>query len=169
MASATRFFHYRDDQGVEVIVQRLDDVPMRYRAQVKRLDLGKEPAPALSNDVRLEPPAVPVSVPAPNKDFWHAVHWPSFAVGAVIALTAGMVLVLLMRRRSRILSLLVGTLAMMTFGIGYLTYLRHQVGLRSTGLATPATIIDDARAAAATAQKRYDQQEQTLDQINNLR
>jgi len=168
MASASTYYHYQDAEGVEVIVQRLEEVPVKYRAQAKRLDMTKEPAPALSKDVRIEA-AAPSLAPGPSQEFWRAIHWPSVVLGAVISLAAGMVFVVLLRRRSRVVSLLVGTLAMMAFGVGYLTLLRHQVGLRSTGVATPATILEDARAAATTAQKRYDQQEKTLDQINNLR
>jgi hypothetical protein len=167
MASAS-FYHYQDTEGVDVIVQRLDDVPVKYRAAVKKVDLDKQPA-ALPKDVQTEIPAAPSAALAPSQQSWRAIHWPSFVVGAVISLGAGLIFVVLLRRRSRILSVLVGALAMMAFGVGYLTFLRHQVGPRSTGLATPATVLDDARAAAATAQKRYDQQEKTLDQINNMR
>lgn len=169
MASANSFFHYRDAEGVDVIVQRLDEVPIKYRAQAEKLDMSKGPVWAAPKSTQIELPVAPSQGQAPSQEFWRAIHWPSFAVGAVISLAAGMVFVLLLRRRSRILSVLVGMVAMMAFGLGYLTYLRHQVGLRTTGLATPATIIDDARAAASTAQKRYDLQEKTLDQINNMR
>jgi hypothetical protein len=169
MASANSFFHYRDAEGVDVIVQRWEEIPAKYRAQAERLDLTQKPAPVLSREVRMETPALPATGVAPAQEFWSTIHWPSFVVGAVISLAAGLFFPVLLRRRSRVVSLLVGALAMMAFGIGYLTFLRHQVGLRSTGLATPATIIDDARAAASTAQKRYQQQEKTLDQINNMR
>jgi hypothetical protein len=169
MASASSFYHYQDAEGVEVIVQRLEEVPVKYRAQAKRVDLSKEPAPVSSKTVRMEAPVLPSTGMRPDKEFWSTIHWPSFVVGAVISLAAGLVFVVLLRRRSRVVSLLVGALAMMAFGVGYLTILRHQVGLRSTGLATPATIIDDARSAATTAKTRYDQQEKTLDQINNMR
>lgn len=169
MASANSFFHYRDAEGVDVIVQRWEEIPAKYRAQAERLDLTTKPAPALSRDVRMETPALPSTGVPPAQEFWSTIHWPSFVVGAVISLAAGLVFAVLLRRRSRIVSLLVGALAMMAFGIGYLTYLRHQVGLRSPGLATPATVIDDARAAAASAKTRLDLQEKTLDQINNMR
>jgi hypothetical protein len=168
MASANSFYHYRDAEGVDVIVQRLEDIPAKYRAQVERLDMTKKPAPVLSKDVRMETPVLPSTGVPPDRELSSAIHWPSFVVGAVISLAAGLVFVVLLRRRSRVVSLLVGVLAMMAFGVGYLTILRHQLGMRSTGLATPATVIDDARAAAATAKTRYDQQEKTLDQINNM-
>jgi hypothetical protein len=168
MASSSTYYHYQDAQGVEVIVQRLEDVPIKYRAQAKRLDLGKDSAPALPKEDRSEPPVF-VSAPAPPKEFWSGIHWPSVALGAAISMAAGMVFVVLLRRRSRILALLIGMVAMMAAGVGYLTLLRRHLGLGNAGLATPATIMDDARAAATTAQKRYDQQEKTLDQINNLR
>jgi hypothetical protein len=167
MASGTTFFHYQDAQGVEVIVQSLDDVPANFRAQVKRVDLGKEPALAAPREVQAQQAALPL--PTSTKEYGRSIHWPSFAAGAAISLVAGMAFVLLLRRHARLLSLLVGVLAMMAFGIGYLTLLRRQVGLPSAGLSTPATILDDARGAAAAAQKRFQQDEKTLDQINNMR
>lgn len=169
MASGTTFFHYQDDQGVEVIVQSLDEVPAKFRAQVKRVDLGKEAAPASQKEIQTGQAIVALPNPASDKEYGRSMHWPSFAAGTVISLVVGMAFVLLLRRHARLLSLLVGVLAMMAFGIGYLTLLRRQVGLPAAGLSTPATILDDARGAAAAAQKRLQQDEKTLDQINNMR
>lgn len=166
MASPSSFYHYQGADGVEVIVQRLEDVPIKYRAQAKKLDLSQEAVP---KKLPSELPVAPPAGLAPGQESLMGLHWPSFALGAVISLVAGMAFFVLLRRRSRLVSMLVGLLAMLAFAVGYLTFLRHQVGLRSRGLATPATIIDDARAAASTAQKHYEQQEKTLDQINNMR
>jgi hypothetical protein len=60
MATSSSFFSYTDAQGVEVIVQRLADVPEQYRAQVKHIDLSK-PAITLrpgSGERAQTPPAV---------------------------------------------------------------------------------------------------------------
>jgi hypothetical protein len=168
MASPSTYYHYQDEQGVEVIVARLEEVPIKYRAQAKRLDMGKDSSPALPQEVRLEQPVF-ASGPVPPKEFWSAIHWPSVALGAAISMAAGLVFALLLRRRSRGLALLVGMVAMLAAGVGYLTLLRRHLGLGGAGLATPATILNDARGAAIRAQQRYDQQDKTLDQINNLR
>ena len=58
---------------------------------------------------------------------------------------------------------------MVAFGIGYLTFIRQQVGLKPAGWATPATILNDARSAAAAAQKQINQQEKTLNEIDKTR
>ena len=74
-----------------------------------------------------------------------------------------------LRRHPRLLSVLVTALAMLALSVGYLTLVRRQAGLPTAGWATPATILDDARSAAAAAQKRIDQQEKTLDEIARSR
>jgi hypothetical protein len=46
-----------------------------------------------------------------------------------------------------------------------LAYLRQQAGLPAAGLTTPAVLIDDARNAAGTMDKRYKAQERDLREI----
>jgi hypothetical protein len=174
MPSPRSFYHYTDAEGVEVIVQQLEDVPAEYRAQAQLVEAART-APGTPAAVAGNAPADqagPATHPLAGvvgRTSFPSLHWPSFAVGAGSALIAGLVLVLAFRRHSRVFSLLIGGLAMLAFGVGYLTFLRQQVRPSPAGLATPATILDDARRAAAASQKQIKQQEQTLDQINNMR
>jgi hypothetical protein len=46
VASTTSYYSYTDANGVEVIVQRVTDIPEQYREQAKHIDLSK-PAIAL--------------------------------------------------------------------------------------------------------------------------
>lgn len=167
MGSARGAYVYKDKDGVDVIVQRFKDVPSEYRAQATPLGSRKADVPVPSpgsEDVPADASGRPEVGMAPA-----AVHWPSFAVGAGTALAAGLVLVLALRRHARVLSLLVAGLAMLAFGVGYLTFIRQQAGLRPAGLATPATILEDSRSAAAAAQKQFKEQEKTLDEIDETR
>ena len=165
MASNTSFFSFSDANGVEVIVQRLTDVPEQYRAQAKHIDLSK-PAITLSSSPSENAPARPC-----GKGTF--LHVPSFiagaGAGAGTALVLGLVAVLAFRRASRVLALVVGVVVMAALGIGYMTYVRRQAGLPGSGVATPATLLDDARAAAGALNERHMEQERTLNEIDKQR
>jgi hypothetical protein len=170
MASGRGFFAYKDGDGVDVIVQNLKEVPPEYRAQARLLEPGNVSQPA-SQKAQVDGPGSAARVEAITASAGRgfSVHWPSFAVGAGTSLFVGLVLVLVLRRHSRVLSLLVAALGMVAFGVGYLTFLRQQVGLQPAGWATPATILNDARSAAAAAQKQIKQQEKVLNEIEKTR
>jgi hypothetical protein len=157
MATSSSFFSYTDAQGVEVIVQRLADVPEQYRAQVKHIDLSK-PAITLrpgSGERAQTPPAV--------------LHVPSFVLGAGTALALGCVALLVFRRAHRFLALVFGVVVIAALGLGYMTYVRRQAGLPGSGLATPATILDDARSAAGALDEQQKQQERVLNELDKQR
>jgi hypothetical protein len=157
MATSSSFFSFTDAQGIEVIVQRLADVPEPYRAQVKHIDLSK-PAITLhpgSRESSQTPPAV--------------LHVPSFVLGAGTALVLGCLAVLVFRRAHRLLALVIGVVVMAALGLGYMTYVRRQAGLPGAGLATPATILNDARAAAGALDERQKQQERLLNELDKQR
>ena len=170
MASGRGFYAYKDGDGVDVIVQNLKEVPAEYRAQARPLEPGSVNAPAIDKaQTNVAGPGTRVGTTTALVGRGFAVHWPSFAVGAGTSSIVGLVLVLVLRRHSRVLSLLVAALGMVAFGIGYLTFIRQQVGLKPAGWATPATILNDARSAAAAAQKQINQQEKTLNEIDKTR
>lgn len=162
----TDYFSYTDAHGAEVIVQRLDEVPASYRTQAKHIDLSK--------------PAITLRNPA-----WHVVawrgnglclrgqascfHWPSVAVGAGMAITLGLVAVMLLRRASRLFWFIVGLAAVTVLSTAYLGYLRYQAGLSHSGFASPGDIIDDARRAAQSANSRNQAQERVLQDLENQR
>jgi len=71
MATSSSFFSYTDAQGVDVIVQRLADVPEQYRAPRSSTSICPKPAITLrpgSGERAQTPPA--------------ALHVPSFVLGA---------------------------------------------------------------------------------------
>jgi hypothetical protein len=166
MASSTSYFSFTDSNGVEVIVQRLADVPEQYREQAKHIDLTK-PAitlPARSNgDSSLQTAFTEAMAPCGKGTF---LHVPSFIIGAGTALALGLVAVLAFRRANRFLVLVTSAVVVAALGIGYITYVRRQAGLSGAGLATPATLLDDARAAAGALNKRQAEQERVLDEVN---
>ena len=165
MAAGNSFYSFTDAKGVEVIVQRMTDVPEQYRAQAKHIDLSK-PAITLSSRPR-------ENAPASSGGKGTFLHVPSFiagaGAGAGTALVLGLVAVLAFRRASRILALVVGVVVMAALGIGYMTYVRRQAGLPGSGLATPATLLDDARAAAGALNERHMEQERALNEIDKQR
>jgi hypothetical protein len=169
MASGRGFFTYKDGDGVDVIVQNLKEVPPEYRAQARLLEPGSVSPSSQKAQADGPGPAARVETTTASIGRGFSVHWPSFAVGAGTSFIVGLVLVLVLRRHSRVLSLLVAALGMVAFGVGYLTFLRQQVGLKPAGWATPATILDDARSAAAAAQKQINQQEKALNEIDKTR
>ena len=163
MASGNSFYSFTGADGVQVIVQRLADVPEPYRAQAKHIDLSK-PAIPLSSSPSVNAPASPCG----KGTFLHA---PSFiaGAGAGTALVLGLVAVLAFLRAHRFLALMVGVAVMAALGIGYMTYVRRQARLPGSGLATPATLLDDARAAAGALNERHVEQERALDEIDKQR
>jgi hypothetical protein len=157
MAYSNSFFSYTDSAGVEVIVQRLTDVPEQYRAQVKHIDLSK-PAMTLrpNSGERLQtPPAV--------------LHVPSFILGAASVVVLGGLAMVVFRRAHRMVALVVGVVVIAALGVGYLTYARRQAGLPGSGLATPATVLDEARAAAGALDERNKEQERLLNELDKQR
>ena len=161
MAPSISYFSYTDAKGVDVIVQRLADVPEQYRDQVKHIDLSK---PSIT--LRSAPGGNPL--PAAT----HALprlHGPSFILGVVTALVLGGVAMLAFRRAHRFLALALGVVVMVALGIGYMTFVRRQAGLPGSGLATPATVLDDARAAAGVLNERHKEQERVLNEVEQQR
>jgi uncharacterized membrane protein (Fun14 family) len=166
MASSTSYYSYTDATGVEVIVQRFADVPPQYRDQAKHIDLSK-PAINLPVDFGENAKAMPSDALGAGKGT--SLHVPSFVIGAGTALVLGLVAMLAFRRANRFLTLVVGVGVMAALGIGYMTYARRQAGLRGVGLATPATLLDDAREAASALNKRQVEQDRTLNEVDKQR
>ena len=167
MASSTSFFSYTDANGVQVIVQKLADVPEQYREQVKHIDLSK---PAIT--LPASPSENAQATPADGLGLCRKgtfLNVPSFILGAGTGLALGCVAVLALRRASRLLSLVVAVVVMAALSLGYITYVRRQAGLPGSGLATPAILMDDARAAAGTLNKRNLEQQRALDELDKQR
>jgi hypothetical protein len=169
MASSTSYYSYTDIHGVEVIVQRFADVPEQYREQAKHIDLSK-PAitlPASPSQNSTLQTALVDAMGACGKGT--LLHVPSFIIGAGTALALGLVAMLAFRRANRFLALVASAVVVAALGLGYMTYVRRQAGLPGPALATPATLLDDARAAAGALNKRQVEQEQALDEVDKQR
>ena len=167
MASSSNFYSYTDANGVQVIVQGLADVPEQYRAQVKHINLSN-PAIKMPVDTGEGGPTVP-AVGADGGGEGALFHGPSFFLGVATTLVLGAAALLAFRRKSRLVGLILGVVVMATLSLGYLTYVRRQAGLPGSGLATPGTILDDARAAAGAVNERHRAQERILDEIDKQR
>lgn len=167
MASSNSFFSYTDATGVEVIVQRVADVPEGYRAQVKHIDLSK-PAITIPSDPGETLQTVPAAAPGQDGK-GTLLHVPSFILGAGAAVLLGLVVAAAFRRAHRFISLAAAVVVMAALGIGYLTYARQWARLQGKGLATPATLLDDARAAAGALNERNREQERVLNDVDRQR
>jgi hypothetical protein len=170
------YFSYTDAHGVDVVVDRLADVPEAFRARAKHIDLSK---PALT----VREPAARVSGKRDGNSGGEGfsglpVHGPSFAVGAATGLMVAVLAVfgvLAVRRTTttRLLGLLamafviVCGLGMVT--LGYVSYLRREAGLPGRGLAPPSTLLNDARAAASAMNQRNDEQARALQSLDQPR
>jgi len=169
MASNTSFFSFADTNGVEVIVQRLTDVPEQYRAQAKHIDLSK---PAINLPARLSENSPAQTKPADALGpcgKGTILNVPSFIIGTGTGLILGLIAMLVFRRSNRFLSLAFGVAVMAMLGIGYMTYVRQKAGLMGSALATPATLLDDARSAVGALNKRNVEQERALKEIDKQR
>jgi len=167
MASSTDFYSFTDGKGVQVIVQRLADVPEQYRSQVKHIDLSK---PAIARPTSPSENAQGTPTDAFGLCGKGAfLNVPSFIIGAGTGLALALVAMLALRRTNRFLSLALGVVVVAALGMGYLTYVRRQARLPGSGLATPATLLDDARTAASSLNNRHMEQERVLDEIDKQR
>jgi hypothetical protein len=167
MASSVNFYSYSDAKGVQVIVQKLADVPEQYREQVKHIDLSK-PALTLPTSPRENAQATPADGFGLGAKGTF-LNVPSFILGAGMGLALGCMAMIALRRANRLLSLVVAVVVMAALSLGYITYVRRQAGLPGSGLATPATLMDDARAAAGTLNKRNLEQQRALDELDKQR
>lgn len=168
MAKDLDYFVYPGHDGTLVIVPRLTDVPTEFRAKAKHIDLSK---PAL-NPVREETShasseTAKDSHPSGGGIVSHlaAFHGPSFFLGMGAAMVLGGLVVLSLRRTTRIFSLVLGLVLMAAFSLGYMTYIRRQAGFHSPGMTSPKELLDDARESARAMKKRYADQEKILQNL----
>jgi hypothetical protein len=163
MATDLDYYVYPGSDGADVIVPRLLDVPQELRSKAKHIDLSKPalkiPAESPQNFLQETPGAAAADGIG---GILAAFHGPSFLLGVGAAVALACLVVLSLRRTTRIFSLALGLVLMATFSLGYMTYLRKQAGLQSKGIPTPKVFIDDAKESAEAMKKRYADQEQIL-------
>ena len=151
------FWTYKDDAGVDVVVQRFEDIPQKYRAKATTLDAAAHDKAKKAGDL-----VGHVSLPgasAPGSML--GVHVPSFAAGAGAAFIVAALVTLVFKRRA---GLIMGVLLVIALGAGYLTWMRQSTGL-GDGIATPQAIIDDAKAASDKLKTQMEKQEAALKEI----
>jgi hypothetical protein len=165
MAENLSYFSYTDANGGEVIVHQLKDVPAASRASVKHIDLSK---PGFDAKAKLS--AVATQAPSAGAGLSPlALHKPSFLIGVGVTVVFGVLAALVLRRATRVFMVLLGlAIAAGSFTV-YLTFLRKQTGLGSGRLATPATLLDDARAAAEAVDRHHKDQDRAFDELENQR
>ena len=158
MKESGSFYSYIDTQGVDVIVQSLADVPEQYRAQVKHIDLSK---PAITL------PSGPGEAAKVTQET--SVHVPSFFLGSGAVVVLGLLGMVAFRKAHRILAVAAAVAVMAALGIGYMTFVRRQAGLQGAGPVTPASLLDDARAAAGALKERQREQDHLLNDLDKQR
>lgn len=168
------FVIFVGNDGHPAIVDSLDMVPVANResARVVRLPKGENDealaaskkkaietlarAPRIVRDAIGHAPIIPVG----GQD-WHG---GSILLGVAVGLAIGS----LVSRRSRAPRWLfkIGlTLALMVAaGSAYFTFIRSHAGLGSTTLATPATLLQDAKNAARALEERAQREHQMADE-----
>lgn len=154
--NGTTLFSYKDKDGVDVVVDRLEDVPQEYRGKMKVMTLE-----GVAQDVTPKAAAAPPPATAqlPRMDL------SSVAVGAAGGLFVGVLAGLVMGRlggRGRLLGMVM-TFAVMVGVMGlYLTFARQQMGIQS---GSPKTIIDDTQAAKQQIQNTHEEKMKALNTI----
>ena len=128
-ASAAVYYRFQDTSGRTHIVDSLDDVPQASRAQTQRIEY--------------QPRAEPSVLQLPRT----LSTWQTFGLG----FGAALLLVFLFRRLPGTmrmvlrLSIIGGVLVLLSGA--YLGWMRRATGQSRDALASPSTIIDDAKAA----------------------
>jgi hypothetical protein len=151
-AEGAQFYRYTDE-GRVVIVDSLSRIPARLRGSAE--------------SIRLEPPSS-VSLPA-LRELPERVHWPSFGAGAGAALVVTLAVLALRGRLNGVMrwALVVGVLAV---GAGaYFGWLRRMGGQSEQLLASPQSLIEDARATVERMNERTRAQQRELHELETER
>jgi hypothetical protein len=148
----TTFYRYHDARGQLVIVDSISRVPSSARDSVET--------------VVLAPPREPVSIGGLSAQ---TLHWPSFAAGAVCALLVGLAALGLRRAGTPMLRFaLIGGLVLLGAG-AYFGWLRRVTGQNESMVSSPAALIDDARSAVESMNRRTREQERVLKELESQR
>ncbi len=154
------FWTYKDANGVDVVVQRFEDVPAQYRGRATTLDAASMEKVKRTTDLVGHAPA---DIVAHRPAF--SLDMPSFVAGAGSALFVAMIVFVLFRRRSRLVGMMLGALLMTAVAVGYLTYVRQSAGLGAGSIGTPTAIIEDAKNATEALKKQMEKQEAALREV----
>lgn len=153
-ASGSAFYRYRDPSGRLVIVDSLARVPSSARGAVETVVLAPTSGTGLL--------ALPTRL---AQDF----HAPSFIVGALLTLALGALWLLSRRSQSRLLRLALFGGLVLAGSSAYLGWVRRTTGQGDSLVASPAALVDDARAAVQKMNERSREQQRVLEQLENER
>jgi hypothetical protein len=176
-------YRYSDAQGVEHLVESKERVPKAYRAKAKEVTAQvavepHSPIKELQDQATLQALRAGTQTVRRAEDALHSVGWawqlhvPSLLLGAGLVTALVLAWSMWRKQRRRVLKVagLVGVVTSML--MGYATWLRMAVGLASNAtapvIATPKTLVDDAKAVRDVAQKRMQEQTHALEQIEAL-
>jgi hypothetical protein len=158
-SQAQAFYRWVDADGRLHVVSSLDDVPLGARKGVERVELN-------AAEQAVEHAAQPRSAGQPfGSGQLPALDWLSFGAGFGLALA----LTLLFRwlpaglRWLPRLAIVAGVAALLAGA--YLGALRRSTGAGTATLATPGTLIEDAKSAVEKMNLRQKEQEQELQRI----
>jgi hypothetical protein len=167
------YFTYTDANGVQVVVDRLADVPEQYRAEAKHIDLSKPALDIPAIESRVASEGRPVSPSPAGKlclgETPGCIHAWSFLLGAAVALVMGGVGMLVFRKSARLVAIVAGIIIVAALTTAILTHARRQSGLPGDGLVTPGALLDDARAAAKAVNEHHREQARSLDELEQQR
>jgi hypothetical protein len=179
-SSGAVLYRYQDASGIEHLADSLSEVPAALRSH----------AVAVQGDVTVSSPSVGERVhdeaelrslqataaakvgarraeQALESVGWRMkLHLPSLGIGAGLTLALVLGLSALRRRPGRFLRLAFGLALAVAMGVGYLSWIRLATGVGSGGMATPASMINEARRAADAARTHAASQETLLEEID---
>jgi hypothetical protein len=153
----TTLFSYKDKDGVDVIVDRLEDVPQEYRGKMKVMTLD-----GIAHDVTPQATAAP---PAPTTKQLPGLDLSSVAAGAAGGLFVGVLAGMVMGKlggRGRLFGMVL-TFAVMVGIMGlYFNFARQQMGLAN---ASPKTMIDNTQATKELIHNTHEEKMKALNAI----
>jgi hypothetical protein len=150
------FYRYTDGTGRVVIVSSKAQIPAALRDQAQRIELDGTPENL-----------VPASVPAAQARLG-SFHAPSFLLGLGAALLVGTVLFSFRRGGASMVAKLLGGAALMFVLAGaYFGWLRRTTGQSDSLVSSPTELVDDARRAVEKVERRREEQEQVLEEIES--
>ncbi|MFC1641899.1 hypothetical protein ACFL5O_04305 [Myxococcota bacterium] len=147
------YFRYTDHDGGVHIVDSLSLVPRAARSRVQRIELTPPPR-AHSDSASPKPPETP----------WH-FDGPSFGVGAGFAVMLGLVLWMLRRRPGLVLKIALPAAAATLLAGAYFAWLRKMSGHKDSQFSSPQDLVQDARSAVQSMNRRQKEQERLLREI----
>jgi hypothetical protein len=144
--SGGAIYRYRGPDGRIVVVDSLSEVPEAQRPSAERVVAIDRPGAAATDTP------------------WR-FDWPSAGVGFGAAALLAVVL-FASRRGSRVVFAVVLVLGLGVLGMGaYFGLLRKSTGQAGSALASPSAVIDDAKRAVDQMERRNEEQERQIREI----